>query len=128
MATLTSFRNALDNKIWNAGISRTVTIYAASSTSTDAYGDEYQTLDSGTTSKAVPYNTFSYQRDFLKWGILGDGETEMAFPYDTTINPEDMVVDANDITSSYEVLDVEDFKFGTGIVARVARLKEKLVN
>jgi len=123
MATLTSFRTALDNKIWNAGISRSVTIYSGDSESVDDYGDVYTTLDSGTTSKSVPYNTFSYQRDFLKWGTLGDGETEMAFPYTTTINPESIVVDSNDIVSSYEVMDVEDFKFGNGIVAKVARLK-----
>ena len=123
MATLTSFRTALDNKIWNAGISRTVTIYSESSEQTDDYGDVYTTLDTGTTSKAVPYNTFSYQRDFLKWGVLGDGETEMAFPYSTVISPESIIVDSNDTVSSYEVVDVEDFKFGSGIVARVARLK-----
>lgn len=123
MATLNSFRSALDNKIWNAGISRTVTIYSSSSTATDAYGDEYVTFDAGTTTKAVPYNVFSYQRDFLKWGVLGDGESEMAFPYNTVISPESVIVDSNDTVSSYEVLDVEDFKFGTGIVAKVARLK-----
>jgi len=126
MATLTSFRLALDNKIWNAGISRTVTIHGVASSSTDDYGDVYETPDSGTSSKAVPYNTFSYQRDFLKWGTLGDGETEMAFPYTTIINREDIVVDTNDTISSYEVMDIEDFKFGDGIVARVARLKESL--
>lgn len=123
MASLTSFRTALDNKIWNADISRTITIYSESSEQVDIYGDVYTTADNGTTSKAVPYNTFSYRREFLKWGTLGDGETEMAFPYTTVINPESTVVDTNDITASYEVMDIEDFKFGAGIVAKVARLK-----
>lgn len=126
MATLASFRTALDNKIWNADISRSVVIYGASSTLTDDYGDEYPIQDVGVSSKAVPYNVFSYQREPLKWGILGDGESEMAFPYTTTLTNESIVVDGNDIVSSYEILDIEDFKFGAGIVAKVARLKEVL--
>lgn len=123
MATLESFRSALDNKIWNASISRTVTIYGSDSVVTDSYGDEYVTFDGGVAVKAVPYNVFSYNRDFLKWGVLGDGESEMAFPYDTIIAKDSVIVDSNDTVSSYEVLDVEDFKFGSGIVAKVARLK-----
>jgi len=124
--TLENFRKALDTKIWNSPVSRTVTVFSAASTATDEYGDEYPTRDAGTESKMVPYNKLSTQRDFLKWGTLNDGETEMAVPYTTTIYRDDLIVDSNTLVSSYEVMDIEPYPYGEGDVATVLRLKEVL--
>lgn len=126
--SLANFRAKLDTKLFGSTneISRDVTVYSVSGSTTDSYGDVYETYDSGTSVRAVPYNKFTFQKDFLKWGELQDGESEMAFRYDTTITSGSVVVDANQTTTSYEVQDIEDFPYGNGNVAIVARLKEQL--
>lgn len=126
MATLTSIREALDLKIWNSGISRTITLQNVSSSVEDAYGEEYDTLDAGTSVKAVPYNTFGFQRDFLPWGELADGQTDMALRYDADVQVNSILVDTNDTSVTYEVIGLEDFKFGDGVAAKVARLRQIL--
>lgn len=125
---ITNFRARLQNKLWsdNSPISRTVTVYGVASSSTDDYGDVYITLDSGTSVKAIPYSKFPFQQDFLMWGELQDGQTDMVFPYDTTLDSDSTVVDANETTTSYNVVSIETFPYGNGIVAKVARLSEKL--
>ena len=126
--SLANFRNKLDVKLWSttSPISRNVTVYNISSSSTDEYGDEYDTLDAGTSVKAIPYNKFGYQRDHLKWGELQAGQTEMVFRHDTTLTSGSIIVDANGTTTSYEVQDIEPFPYGAGSVAQVARLQELL--
>ena len=126
--SLTSFRNKLDVKLWGATspISRSVTVYNISSSSIDEYGDEYDTMDAGTSVRAIPYNKFGYQRDHLKWGELQAGQTEMVFRYDADIQSGSIIVDSNETTTSYEVQDIEPFPYGAGNVAQVARLQELL--
>lgn len=126
--TLTAFRAKLDNRLWgtNSPIARDVTVYNIASSQTDDYGDEYFTMDSGTSVKAIPYNKFTYQRDHLKWGELQAGQTEMVFKYDTSLSNSSIIVDATSTTTSYEVQDIEPFPYGDGSVAQVARLREIL--
>ena len=126
--TLTAFRAKLDNRLWgtNSPIARDVTVYNIASSQVDDYGDTYITYDSGTSVKAIPYNKFTYQRDHLQWGELQAGQTEMVFKYDTIISNSSVVVDTNGTTTSYEVQDIEPFPYGSGSVAQVARLQEKL--
>ena len=126
--SLTGFRNKLDVKLWgaNSPIARDITIYNIASSTTDAYGEQYNVFDSGTVVKSIPYNKFTYQQDFLQWGELQDGQTEMVFKHDTTLKNNSMVVDTNGTTTSYQVEDIELFPYGAGSVAQVARLREKL--
>lgn len=126
--SIDNFRARLQNKLWsdNSPISRIVTIYTAGSTITDDYGDEYIVSTTSTTSKAIPYSKFPFQQDFLMWGELQDGQTDMVFPYNTTLENDSTVVDANETTTSYNVVNIETFPYGNGIVAKVARLSEKL--
>lgn len=123
MATLTSVRNALFNKIWNTGISRDVTVKTLTGSTVDDYGDVYGETYSESTSRAVPYNTFTHQRSFEAWGELQDGESDMVLPYDTTIDEFSLVVDDG---KTFEVVDTEIFPFGSGSVATIVRLKEQL--
>ena len=126
--SLTNFRNKLDVKLWGSTspISREVTLYNTASSTVDDYGDEFDTMDSGTVVKAIPYNTFGYQRDHLKWGELQAGQTEEVFKYNTDLQSGSIIVDANGTTTSYEVQDIETFPYGSGDVAKVARLRQLL--
>lgn len=124
MVDLTSIRTILDNKIWNSDISRTVSVHNISSSTVDDYGQPFITYDAGTSAKAVPYNTFSFQRDQLAWGLPDEGMTDMAFRYDAPLAKGGIVVDATQTTASYYVVDIEDYKFGDGSVALIARLSK----
>lgn len=126
MATLASVRTALDNKIWNAAIARTVTVHNISGSTVDDRGQVFYTWDSGTSVGAVPYNTFSYMQDNLEWGTPDENETDMVFRYDTTLTRDSIVVDSTLLDGSYEVREIEKYPFGDGYVAIVARLTKQL--
>ena len=125
---ITKFRDKLQVKLWSnsSPINRTVTVYNTASSIVDDYGDVYYTDDAGTSVKAIPYNTFGFQRDHLKWGELQAGQTEEVFRYDTDLQSGSIIVDANGTTTSYEVQDIETFPYGAGDVAKVVRLRELL--
>ena len=126
--SIDNFRARLQSKLWsdNSPISRVVTIYTVGSTITDNYGDDYVVSTTSTTTKSIPYSKFPFQQDFLEWGELQVGQTDMVFPYDTVLDSDSVVVDANETTASYNVVNIETFPYGNGIVAKVARLSEKL--
>lgn len=126
--TLTKFREKLDNKLWgtNSVIARDIIVYNIAGSTVDDYGEQYDTMDSGTSEKAIPYNKFTYQRDHLQWGELKAGQTDMVFKYDSVISNGSLVVDSNETTTSYEVQNIEKFPYGNGSVAQVVRLQELL--
>lgn len=126
--TLSNFQARLDTKLWGANnpISRNVTIYPVTEGTADDYGDIFPTIGTGVVVRCIPYNTFSYQKDYLPWGELQKGQTDMVFPYNTTITSGSIVVDSNSTTTSYEVSAIQPFKYGIGSVAIVARLTEQL--
>lgn len=123
MATLETARTALYNKIWNTGISRDVTVKTLTSSSVDDYGDVFEKTYSDSTSRAVPYETFSHQRSFEPWGTLQDGMTDMALPYTTSINKDSLIVDEG---TTYEVVENQPYPFGDGTLAVIVRLREQL--
>lgn len=123
MVSLTGFRTKLDNKIWNGDVARSVTVYGVSSSTKDFYGEVYDTPDAGSSSKAVPYNTFPVSIDMTSFGERADGQTDMAFPYTTSIEIASSV-DMDGTT--YVVADVEDFQYGGGVVAKIVRLTEQI--
>jgi hypothetical protein len=126
--SLEGFRNKLDVKLWatDSPIARNVTVYNLSSSTVDDYGTVFPTHGTGTSVKAIPYSKFTYQQDFLQWGDLQAGETQMVFKYDTSLNKDSLVVDSNGAVTSYKVFDIQPFPYGSGSVAQVARLVEKV--
>lgn len=126
MVDYTTIRTILDNKIWYGDLSEDVTVYNISSSSTDSYGQVFETYDSGSSVKAVPYNILEFQKDVLMWGTPDEGTVDMAFRYDTTIGRDSLVVDANAVSASYKVVDVENYVVGGNSVAVIARLTKQL--
>jgi hypothetical protein len=127
MATLQSVRDALDNKIWNSGISRTINVYNISSSSDDERGQTFMTYSTTPVAvQVVPYNTQTFSRDIFDWGTPGSEETDMAFRYDAPINGNSLIVDSSLLEGSYKVSRIEKYPFGDGFVAVVTRLTKQL--
>jgi hypothetical protein len=124
--SLSGFRAALDNKIWNTDISREVTVYNLSSSSVDERGTVYPVYDSGTAYKAVPYNTMQFVYEQVGWGVPSEEETDMVFRYDVSIAKDSLVVDSSGTGSSMLVRDIESYPYGNGSVATVVRLVKQL--
>jgi hypothetical protein len=127
MATLQSIRNALDYKIWNTGIARTLNVYNVTSSTVDDRDQEFLVYETTPTStKAVPYNTLAFVQEPFEWGSPDSQETDMAFRYDAPINKNSMIVDTSLLEGSYKVRAIEKYPFGDGFVAVIARLTKQL--
>ena len=128
MVTLSSFRDKLDSKIWTADIASSVTVYGLASSVINDYQEVFWTNSAGLITQCVPYTTFAFQKDWESWGEPKSGQTDMAFPYYTNIAEDYIVVDSNFLTKSYIVAEVENFPYGGGNLAIVARLTEQIDN
>lgn len=118
MASLSSIRNKLEAKVFSK-IGSTVVLSALTSESTDKWGDATPTYAAGTNVTAVPYDYVVDRLNYQPFGDLREGEVVMIFKYDQALDTDDKIT-YNSV--DYQVLEVEDFPYNDGILARAARM------
>jgi hypothetical protein len=103
----------------------TFVLSAYTQTTTNKWGDETASYGAGASVVAVPWNDVSNSTSYQPFGDLQEGQVDMAFKYDQTINVKDILYSGT-LVSSYEVKEVEQFPLADGILVKVVRLSKKL--
>lgn len=122
MSKLETIRSKLDKKLFSLdGLGSTVTIYKLTRTDGDfgGYDNQSYTYDSGTDVIAVPYNAVTDRLTFHSFGEAKEGDIDIVFRYDVSIDVNDKVT-MNGI--NYYVNQVKNIPLNGGTVAIICRL------
>lgn len=117
MSQLTSLQNKIQAKIFDK-IATDGTIETATA-SRDKWGDDTPSYASAVALKIVPYNNFTYRRNYQPFGDLGENESDAVIPYGTTIAEGDRITFDS---QAYKIIDIEKFLFSGGNLAYAIRL------
>jgi len=127
MTRLTSIRNKLTSKVFNASVGTDVTITPVTK-GTDSDGGFTPGADSdGSTTvvKGVPYSNSTQEWFKTMFGESNLAESSVLVPYDTTVNVGDKT---SWLSKDYYVEKVEDFILGGGVVAKQLLVNERITS
>jgi zinc transporter ZupT len=122
MATLASIRDKLESKVFTA-IGSTAVLAAATSSSTDKWGDGSVTLAAGTNITIVPYGYISPRVSAQPFGDLKEGDVIVVVRYTQSIGVYDELTFNG---TTYVVKQIEQFFFQDGVIAKQVLLAKKL--
>lgn len=122
MATLTSIRNKLENKIFSK-FGSTATHLPFSSQTVDKWGDSTPTFGTSASITIVPYNYIVSRLNFQPFGNLQENEVAMILKYDQAISANDRIT-YDSVT--YRVVEVENYVYNDGVLAKAIRLAKIL--
>jgi hypothetical protein len=100
-------------------IGTTVVYSNYAQTSTNNYGDELSTYGTSSSILVVPYSLMSKRGTYQPFGDMQEGDMDMVFKFDQTVNVKDRVTL---LGTTYQVRNVEDFPIANGLLAKVARV------
>ena len=121
MVNLTSIRNKINTKVFN-GLGSIVTLYSvASSTAVDKWGDATAAYTLIGSVSAVPWNLLSDREGFQPFGELSEGDVDMAFKYDQSL---EQGYKATVMGKDYVISVVEEFPIKDGNLVKIARLRK----
>lgn len=115
---LASAQNKVAKRLFD-NIGSTALYSAYTQTSTNIYGDELSAYATASSITVVPYSLFSSRQTYPVFGDLQEGDMDMVFKHDQTVNLKDHITFRNVV---YQVRSVEDFPIANGLLAKVARI------
>ncbi len=119
MPDLITLQNVLNIKIFD-GIGSNLAVQSISESVVDKWGDSTKTFTSQGTLKAVPYSDIEKRNSYQPFGDLQEGEVDMAFKYDSSIEVGWLVTNVSGIV--FQIKIIEEYPFKDGLLVKIARL------
>ncbi len=121
MSRLTSIQGRIKTKIFDS-FGSDIIREPFTSTTNDKW-DSTRVYGSSTIIVGVPFNYVEFRESFNPFGVLGEGETDVMFAYDTTINKKDKITYQGVV---YFVKSIEAYPFANGSLAQAVRLAKNI--